>query len=182
MAADVAAGVALLFERSAELEIDRQRIALMGHSSGAHLAALVAGDPALLGAHGLAPTDLAGVIANDGAAFDAREPSTGSRLLAKRLIHPAIPPAEAATLSPAIRIAPEGHYPPFLILHAARREARKQGGKLERALQRAGTRVDRHRFSGAGALAHVRLSRQFGRAGFGPTEVARRWLRGVFAG
>lgn len=181
MAGDVAAGLALLFDRADELGIDRRRIVLMGHSSGAHLAAMVASDPALLGAHGLAPADLAGVIANDGAAYDAREPSTGSRLLAKRLLDPAFAGADPKTLSPALRFDPECRYPPFLILHARRRHARKQAGKLERAVLRAGATAERHGFDGAGALAHVRLSRQFGRAGFGPTEVARRWLRRVLA-
>ena len=42
------------------------RLLLMGHDAGAHLAALVATNPRFLAAHGLSPADLAGVIGLSG--------------------------------------------------------------------------------------------------------------------
>jgi len=175
MACDVAAGVALLFAEAARLGIDRRRIVLMGHSSGAHLAALVASDPSLLGAHGLSPAALAGVIAIDGAAFDARAPSTGSRLLARRLVDPAFAGADLAALSPVCHLAgASGPFPPHLILAA---QGARQSALLAAALRESGAACAVHEFTERGVLGHVRLSRRFGRPGFGPTEAARAWLR-----
>ena len=47
-AADIAAALALLKQRAAQLGFDGTRIALVGHSAGAHLVALVGTDPACL--------------------------------------------------------------------------------------------------------------------------------------
>ena len=180
MAEDVAAALALLFARADELGIERRRVVLMGHSSGAHLSALVASDPTLLGAHGLAPSNLAGVIAIDGAAYDPGEPSTGSRQLQKRLLDPAFAGADLAALSPVAQLGASGaNAPPFLILHTASGFTGGQARLLEQALKDAGGRVERHGFRGTSPLAHMRLSRWFGRASFGPTEVARSWLEEI---
>jgi acetyl esterase/lipase len=59
---DVAAGFAWVKRHIQEKGGDPKRVFLMGHSSGAHLSLLVAADPKYLSAHGLAPTDIAGVI------------------------------------------------------------------------------------------------------------------------
>lgn len=183
MAADVAAGLRALWDAGDALGIDRARIVLMGHSSGAHLAALVGTDPGYLGAVGLSPADLAGVVANDGAAYDARERSVRSGWLDRRLIVPALPPSEPvllARLSPALHAAGATNARAFLILHTARTAGARQAELLEGALAEAGTPVERHGFAGRGASAHVMLSRKFGQAGFPPTEIARTWLRRVF--
>ena len=180
MAEDVAAALALLFARADELGIERRRLVLMGHSSGAHLATLVASDPALLGAHDLAPGDLAGVIAIDGAAYDPNTPSTGSRQFQKRLLDPAFAGADLATLSPVAQLGASGaSAPPFLIMHTASGFTGAQARLLEQALQNGGGRVERHGFPSTSPLAHMRLSRWFGRAGFGPTEVARSWIEEI---
>ncbi|WP_137679705.1 alpha/beta hydrolase [Aurantiacibacter suaedae] len=180
MAEDVAAGLTLLFARADELGIDRRKIVLMGHSSGAHLAALVASDPALLGAHGLAPGDLAGVIAIDGAAYDPGAPSTGSAQLQKRLLDPAFAGADLAALSPVAQLEANGaSAPPFLIMHTASGFTGAQARLLEQALKNSGDRVERHAFPGTSPLAHIRLSRWFGRAGFPPTVVAQSWIEEI---
>ncbi len=67
---DVAASLAALLDRARELGIDTRRVVLMGHSAGAHLAALVATDPRYLGRYGLTPGDIGGVVLLDGAAYD----------------------------------------------------------------------------------------------------------------
>tara|TARA_A100001391_G_scaffold205109_1_gene203537 strand:+ start:15830 stop:16690 length:861 start_codon:yes stop_codon:yes gene_type:complete len=181
MAEDVAAALALLFAQADALGIERRRIVLMGHSSGAHLAALVASDPALLSAHGFAPSDLAGVIAIDGAAYDPSQPSTGSRQLERRLLDPAFTGADPAALSPVAHLtSSDAGAPPFLILHTANGFTGAQAQLLEQALRSSRGTVERHGFRGTGPLAHMRLSRWFGRAGFGPTEVARSWIQEMF--
>lgn len=65
-AQDVAAAIAWLLARSDELGLDRARVVLAGHGSGAQLAALVALDPRYLAAEDLAPKDLRGVAAISG--------------------------------------------------------------------------------------------------------------------
>lgn len=181
MARDVAAGLALLLVQAEEHGIDRQRVVLMGHSSGAHLATLVASDPFFLGEHGLGSSDLCGVIANDGAAYDPSLPSTGSRLLARRLIAPAFAGEDLKALSPVAQIGQHGLFPPCLILHAGRRYAHLQAQALEQALLAEERPVLRHAFPGTSVRAHMHLSRKFGLEGFGPTEVARDWLRALLA-
>ena len=178
MAADVATALATLAAQAPAMGVDAARIVAMGHSSGAHLAALLATDPAL------PCPPLAGVIAIDGAAYDARRPSLGSAWLAGRLIDPAFPPQDVpglAALSPVVHAA-RGPSAPFLILHAARGMTRQQAMLLEQALQRGGTPVERHGCGGSGAHGHVMLSRRFGQPGFPATEIARRWLRERLAG
>ncbi|MBI2683091.1 MAG: alpha/beta hydrolase [Acidobacteriales bacterium] len=61
-AEDVAAAVAFVRKTVAAAGGDPKKIFLMGHSSGAMLAAVVASDERFLAAHNLKPTDLAGAI------------------------------------------------------------------------------------------------------------------------
>lgn len=181
MAHDVAAGIARLIAEAGPLGIDPQRLVLTGHSSGAQLAALVATDPRYLAEHGLGLDALAGVIANDGAGYDPREPSVRSEWLNRRLIAPAFPAEMQTELSATLHAASAPNARAFLILHAARDLGSRHAELLEAALRQAGTPVERHGFSGRGPRAHVMLSRRFGTAGFPATEIARRWLRERFA-
>lgn len=66
-AQDVASALRFLLDNAARYGFDPQRIFLAGHSSGAHLAALVALDPRYLAAEGLERDVIAGVIAISGA-------------------------------------------------------------------------------------------------------------------
>jgi arylformamidase len=63
---DVAAALAFLLRDAERRGIDRRRVVLAGHSSGATFATLLALDPRYLAAHGLAPGDLRGVAAISG--------------------------------------------------------------------------------------------------------------------
>jgi acetyl esterase/lipase len=65
-AEDVSAAASFLLRNAARYGYDPRRIFLAGHSSGAHLAALVALDPRYLEREGLDPSALAGVIALSG--------------------------------------------------------------------------------------------------------------------
>ncbi|MGH7028385.1 alpha/beta hydrolase, partial [Brevundimonas sp.] len=81
-------------------------VILMGHSAGAHLAALIATDPAYLAAHGLTPADLAGVILLDGAGYDATVPRGGRGPLNRALerLYDQAFGAEREALSPTLRV------------------------------------------------------------------------------
>jgi arylformamidase len=180
MARDAAAGIARLIADAGTLGVDPQRVVLMGHSSGAQLAALIGTDPTYLADAGLGPEVLAGVIANDGAGYDPRERSVRAEWLHRRLIEPAFPAEAQAELSAVVHAARAPNAGAFLLLHAGRDLGSRHAALLEAALRQAGTPVARHGFAGRSAHAHVMLSRKFGVAGFPSTEVARSWLRAIF--
>lgn len=69
-AGDIADAIDTLRNRAALLGIDADRIALMGHSAGAHLSALVATDPRYLQASGVPMAAIKAVVLLDGAAYD----------------------------------------------------------------------------------------------------------------
>ena len=72
-AEDIAAAFAWAKTNAARYGGDPSRIFLVGHSCGAHLVVLVAVDPTYLAAHQLTPRDITGVIALDGAAYNAAQ-------------------------------------------------------------------------------------------------------------
>lgn len=181
MARDAAAAIARLVAEAGALGIDPRRVVLMGHSSGAQLAALVGTDPRYLSEAGLGMEALVGVIANDGAGYDARERSVRAEWLHRRLIVPAFPAKAQAELSAVVHAANLPNAGAFLILHAGRDLGSRHAGLLEAVLRQAGTPVERHGYAGRGPRAHVMLSRKFGISGFPATEVARQWLRERFA-
>jgi acetyl esterase/lipase len=138
-AADVAAAVARLKE-----DLPGRPLFLMGHSAGAHLAALVGVDPDYLGAHGLTPAAIAGVILLDGAGYDATGDRGGGMVgrALGRMYEQAFG-ADAAALSPTLRVGPGRVYPPYLIFHiASRRDSAAQSRGLAEALVRAGGRAE----------------------------------------
>src|SRR4051812_44585398 len=69
-AGDIAQAVRWVHDHAGEFGGDPGRLFLMGHSSGAHLAALVGTDDRYLKEAGLKLGDLAGVVLLDGAAYD----------------------------------------------------------------------------------------------------------------
>jgi acetyl esterase/lipase len=69
-AQDVAAAVAWLYRHATEYGGDPARLTLIGHSSGAHLAALVALDPSYLADQGLTAAVIQRVVGIAGAGYD----------------------------------------------------------------------------------------------------------------
>ncbi len=67
---DIAAAIAWISKNISKSGGDPNKIVLMGHSAGSHLAALVATDGRFLAAHGLRRNQLKGVVTLDGSAFD----------------------------------------------------------------------------------------------------------------
>ena len=88
---------------------------------------------------------------------------------------------DVLAVSPWHFAAEGGTLPPFLLLHPSDPQLAAQARALAHVLREAGTSVEDHIFPGKGVLTHMRLSRRFGRPGFGPTEVARSWLRSLLA-
>jgi acetyl esterase/lipase len=87
---DVAEAVAWLHSHARKHGIDRRQIVLIGHSAGAHLAALVGTDRRYLRAYGVPSRHLAGFVTLDPPAFDvaaaadpelSRRPEEGREML-----------------------------------------------------------------------------------------------------
>lgn len=172
-AGDLAAAVAQI-RRS----LPGRPIVLVGHSAGAHLVALVGVDPQYLGAHGMAPSDLSGVIPLDGAGYDAtqpRRPGPVGRVL-ERMYEQAFGD-QRAELSPTLRVRPGVAYPPFLIFHVAGREdSREQSEALANALTGAGGRAQ---VIPAPGDSHRDINVEFGQAGDPEGERAAAFIAGL---
>ena len=102
---DPAAAVRWARDHAHEFGGDPRRIFVMGHSSGAHIAAMLATDPRYLAAHGISNRSLAGMIGLAGpyAAIPTTDPHMDV-IFPQALRHRALP-AELVT----------GHEPPMLL-------------------------------------------------------------------
>jgi arylformamidase len=169
-AEDVAAAVADLMRRHS-----RRPLYLMGHSAGAHLAALVGIDPVYLGAHGVRTSDLAGVIPLDGAGYDATQPRP--RGVEGRILGDLYEEAfgdQAAELSPTLRVRQGQAYAPYLIFHIESRDnARQQSNELARVLRRAGGQAE---VVVAPGDSHRDINVEFGATGDAEGERAARFI------
>ena len=156
-ARDVADGLHALRAEADRLGFDPDRILLMGHSAGAHLAALVASDQRYLGDDAAA---VRGVILLDGAGYDVANEYTLRGPLARKLYGDAFgdDPARQRALSPINHV--DARDPPdWLIVFAeSRRDAREQAQGFGDALQRVGLRVERVPDPGD----HLEINREFG--------------------
>jgi arylformamidase len=114
---DVAAAIAWVHDHAAEHGIDPDAIFVMGHSAGAHLAALVATDPTPLRKAGKPLSIIKGAIPVDTMAYDI------PRMLAAnpRLPHAQVFGTEPQSLrdaSPQLHVAAGSGIPPFLICYS----------------------------------------------------------------
>ena len=181
-AADVAAGLAWLHSNAARLGVDPKRIVLMGHSAGAHLAALVGTDPRYLTAAGLSLNDIRGVIALDGASYDVpRQIADAGRFMRRTYVKAfGEDPVRQRALSPTFQAAAP-NAPTFLIAHVDREDGKAQSEGLGDALRQAGTPVEVVAFDGKGLRGHMQINRSLGDDDYPATAVVDAWLRKVLA-
>ncbi|MFZ5532365.1 MAG: alpha/beta hydrolase [Pseudomonadota bacterium] len=180
-AEDVAHALKALLDRAPEFGIDRRRVVLMGHSAGAHLVALVGTDERYLQSAGLRFADVAGVIANDGAAYDVpAQMQEDARLMHRTYAEVfGTDPARQRALSPTAQaVAP--NVAAFLLLHVQRPDGVRQATALGHALTAAGTTVERREFPGEGLRGHVAINRELGDPDYPATAVMDAWLRQRF--
>lgn len=157
-AADVGAAVQALRAQAGSIGFDPDRIILMGHSAGAHLAALVSTDPQYAGD---AFASITGVVLLDGAGYDvvANMQSASSRGLQLYKTAFGDDPVRQEALSPLTHVGgPDA--PNWLALYVdTRTPAKEQAEALVTALESNG--------SNAAAIAisntdHGRLNREIG--------------------
>jgi acetyl esterase/lipase len=163
MGDDVAAAVAWVVDHAGELGIDPERIGLMGHSAGAHLAAIVATHPDLLVHHGHDRSVVSCLVALDSAKFDLTRdlPRADANIVANAF---GDDPAVLADGSPKIQATEPGAPLADALLvtrGAARRQADTQA--FADALESGGSAdVTVH---DASPLDHAQVNRNLGLAG-----------------
>lgn len=180
-AADVAGAVKALIDRAGSLDIDRRRIVLMGHSAGAHLVALVGTDERYLRGAGLSFADIAGVIPNDGAAYDVpAQMRDGPPIMQKTYVQAfGTDPARQKALSPtAYAAAPNARE--FLLVYVQRPDGVRQAKALGDALVAGGSRVEHGSFPGEGLKGHAEINRSLGDPAYPATATVDAWLKRVF--
>lgn len=163
-AGDVAAAIGWLSANAGAQGIDPSRIVLIGHSAGAHLAALVASDPSYLAAARVPFASLKGAVLLDGAGYDVAaqmaSPVNRVRPMYRAAFGP--DPARHKALSPLTHAAAP-NAPRWLVLAVAQRaDSTAQGDALAAALNRAGSKAQVIRVAGTN---HGKLNRNLGTEG-----------------
>src|SRR4051794_6488412 len=102
-AEDVARAVAWCYRQAPYYGADRERFYVLGHSSGAHLAALVALDPSYLAAEGLRSSVIRRLVGIAGVGYDLDES------YATPLLTPFLEPVFGSDCSRWAQAAPLGH-------------------------------------------------------------------------
>ena len=182
-AADVAAATAYFRSNAVKLGIDPDRIVLVGHSAGAHLASLVGTDPHWFAGAGLSMDDVAGVIALDGAGYDVPDQmNENSRLMGDTYKQAfGTDPVRQKALSPSLHTAGP-NAPAFLILHVQRDDAERQSKALNAGLVAAGTASSVAGINGRGLLGHQEINQKLGEPDYAATPLVDAFLAKEFGG
>ena len=178
-AADVASAVMWVRANVARFGGDPDRVFLMGHSSGARLAALVATNERLLGAAGGSLPMLRGAVLVDSAQYDVAR-AIGSGTLSRQEAAAfergfGRDPAVWREASAVTYVAPGKGIPPMLIAAADRGIAAAVSDGFAERLRGAGVRVVR---VDAPEKSHSEINRDIGRAGDRVTGVIFAFLEG----
>jgi arylformamidase len=171
-AADVATAIAFLRRQPG---IDPDRVVLMGHSAGAHLAALVAADPSYLAAAGVPMSAVRGVVLLDGAGYDVARQMAEPRNRVQAIYTQAFgtDPARQAALSPTRHAAAPNAANWLILPVASRADSTAQSEALARALRAGGSKAEVVPQAGK---THMTLNRELGTPGDPSTAVVDAFL------
>jgi acetyl esterase/lipase len=175
---DTAGAIAWLHRHGARFGGDPERIVLMGHSAGVHLAALIATDERWLGAHGLPLTILDGVVSLDGASFDLAVRG-GATAETEAVLEGVFGPDRDvwADASPARHVAAGKGIPPFLLFYTEGREVGvEESARFEAILRGASIPVERLLAAGK---SHRNIHRDLGKPGDPVTEKVLEFILAV---
>ena len=171
-AADVAAAISFLRKQPG---LDGNRIVVMGHSAGAHLAALVGTDERYLAAAGVPMAAVKGVILLDGAGYDVgRQIATkGNQVVGAYAAAFGADPKRHAALSPAHHAAAPNAANWLILPVASRADSTAQSEALAAKLRAAGAAAT---VSAQAGKSHRTLNRELGEAGDRSTGEVDRFL------
>lgn len=179
MMGDVAKAIRWMRDHAREYRGDPGSIVVMGHSAGAHLAALVCTDDRYLRAEGVPFTSLKGCVPIDVSVYDLpKRLKDGGSVGAGNIIAVfGATEAEQRDASPVYHVARGKDIPSFLILHVADRpETRAQSHWLASKLEEAG--VVARVLAGEGKT-HGTISTDLGGADDPPTIELWKFLQTV---
>lgn len=158
---DVAAAIAWVYNHIAEYGGDPQRIALLGHSAGAHLVSIVATDESFLQAHDLPLTVVKGVIPLDTEGYDVAATMTSFPNEIYRNAFGEDPLVWAAA-SPINHVVAGKGIPSFLLASRGKEFRRGMCADFAAALTGAGVNAA---IADASAYNHMEVNRNFGMPG-----------------
>jgi acetyl esterase/lipase len=179
MMGDVAKAIRWVRDHAREYRGNPDSIVVMGHSAGAHLAALICTDDRYLKAEGVPFASLRGCVPIDVSVYDLPKRLQDGGSVAPATYTAIFGPTEAEhrEFSPVTHIAKDKHIPPFLILHVASRDDTKaQSHWLASKLKDAG--VAASVVAGEGKT-HGTISTDLGGADDLPTLEIWKFLQGV---
>jgi acetyl esterase/lipase len=157
---DVAAAVAWVHDHIADYGGDPERIALLGHSAGAQIAASVATDPTYLGAHGLGLDTLRCAGALDTEGYDVAATAAGGNAIYRAAFGD--DPATWAAASPIEHVTAGSGIPRFLVVERGTPHRRRAAEAFVTRLRDAGVAVT---VVDAGSLTHAEVNSAVGRSG-----------------
>ncbi|PCI09454.1 hypothetical protein COB72_06425 [bacterium] len=147
-ARDAAAAIAYVRDHAQEFGGDASNIVIMGHSAGAHIAAIVACDEDLLSEYGMKPSDLDGVVLLDGAGYDIPNQMNSPLLtgVTRKMYERAFGTDTQAWIqaSPTLQAKPGDDLPPLLAVHIDRARSRIETPKLVEAWAATGAMAKVH--------------------------------------
>lgn len=179
---DVAEAVAWVHDNISKYGGDKNKIFVMGHSAGAHLAALVAVDERRLQKHKKDLSIIKGAILLDGAGYDIPTQMKGVSFfggLMKDMYENAFTTDENVQkdASPYYHVGKGKNIPPFLIFTAGGRIASvNQSKKMVEAMSKAGIQAETIDDS---AKNHGTINSQFGVADEMITKKSKEFLDGI---
>lgn len=170
MTGDIARALRWVQDHAREYGGDPKSIFVMGHSAGAHLAALVCTDERYLKAEGLPLSILKGCVPVDVSVYDITKRLKDGGAVAPDTFKAVFGESEEAyrELSPVTHVARGKDIPPFLILHVADRpETKAQSHWLSDKLKEAGVYA---RVVAAEGTTHGTINANLGKSGDRPTQ------------
>ncbi len=147
-ARDAAAAIAYIHQHATDFGGDPNNIVIMGHSAGAHIAAIVASDESLLAEHDLTPADLRGIVLLDGAGYDIPSQMNSKQLgeRTRSMFENAFgdDPEGWQQASPTLQAKPGDTLPPLLGVHIDRFRSKIETNKLVNAWKATGASASVH--------------------------------------
>jgi acetyl esterase/lipase len=179
MTADIAKAIHWVHDHAKEFGGDPNSIVVMGHSAGAHLAALVCTDDRYLTAEGLSLSIIKGCVPIDVSVYDIPKRLKDGGSVSPETFKAVFGETEEIQrdLSPAAHIAKGKNIPSFLILHVAdRADTKAQSDWIAGKLVEAGVSA---KVVGAEGKNHGTINSDLGLPDDKPTKELFEFLDGV---